>query len=152
MKPISVNFQLNLVIFIGLVLSFYAEGLSADWKIYASNDEGTYFYDTEGITQTSKDIMQVWEKRHFPPKRVQGFVEKYGSKYKELDYAIRLLEVNCNERKARSLQATYYKKDAFIDHLNFEAMGASIWHSVLPETTGDKLLNAICGKYGTENK
>jgi hypothetical protein len=46
----------------------------------------------------------------------------------------------------------YYKKDAFIDHLNFEAMGTSIWHSVIPETAGDKLLNAICGKYGTEDR
>ncbi len=136
------------LIFIGLVLFCCTEGLSADWKIYASNDEGTYYYDTEGVKQLSKDIIQVWEKRVFPPKKVKGYVEKFGlkHKYKELDYGVRLLEVNCNERKFRPLQANYYKKDAFIDHINFEAMGASTWHSVIPETPADKLLNTVCGK------
>jgi hypothetical protein len=146
MKPISVKPGVTLI-FIGLLLFCCSEGVGADWKLYASNDEGTYFYDTEGVRQISRDITEVWEKRVFPPKKVQRYVEKFGLKYKELDYGIRLLEVNCNERKFRSLQATYYKKDGFIDHLNFEAMGASVWHLVIPETTGDKLLNTICGKY-----
>ena len=152
MKPISAKLGVN-PIFIGIVLFCFSEGLGADWKIYASsNDEGTYFYDTEGVRQVSKDIVQVWEKRVFPPEKVQRYVGKFGLKYKELDYGIRLLELNCNERKFRSLQATYYKKDGLIDHFNFEAMGASVWHLVLPETTGDKLLNTICGKNGIESR
>lgn len=55
---------------IGYITFFSSmQGWGTDWKFYESNEEGTYFYDTEAVRQVSKDIIQVWTKRVFPPEK-----------------------------------------------------------------------------------
>ena len=77
------------------------------------------------------------------------YVEKFGLQYQELDHSIRLVKINCTKGKLRPLQVTYYKKDgSIIDHVNFESLGVSKWHTVTPKTANDKLLKTICERDG----
>ena len=135
---------------IGSIIFFSSmQGWGTDWKVYESNKEGIHFYDAEGVKEISKDIIQVWTKRIFPPEKVLIFVEKFGLRYQELDHAIRLVEIDCTKGKLKPLQVTYYKKDnSIIDHVNFEALGVQ-WYPITPQTAGSSLLNTICEKYGT---
>jgi hypothetical protein len=56
MKSLSVKLG---VILIGIIILGCAEVWGEDWKFYTKGLCGDYFYDAEGITRPSKDIVGV---------------------------------------------------------------------------------------------
>jgi hypothetical protein len=60
MKSLSV--RLAVILIIGLTIFGYAEVRGAGWKFLLKNDTGEYFYDADGITHPSKNIIGVWLK------------------------------------------------------------------------------------------
>ena len=96
------------VIFFALTLLGSIEGWGADWKAYGGTDDGVFYYDTENINHPSKNIIQFWHKVIFSEKGIREAVNTFGKDYENLDHSISLREINCSEKKIRSLAVTYF--------------------------------------------
>jgi len=141
MKSLSVELG---VILIGFAIFGYAEVRGADWKLYDSCERYLCYYDTQNITQPSKNIVRVWEKWDYTEKGVIDFMshmEKFGSKYRNLSYLKFLEEINCLEGTYRSLSLTYYdnKGDVISAFSN-----SSEWDFIIPKSMNESLCKKVC--------
>ncbi len=83
----------------------------ADWKWLGPTPSGDDFIDMENITWVSKDSVRVLQKAVFSEKGVIEMVKKNGKLYKDLDYSMFLLEINCKHKELKLLSATHYSKE-----------------------------------------
>jgi len=149
----------------------YVEVWRANWKLYMANDFGGWFYDAETITRPSKDTVRVWGKTVYTDKGVmqrvtdmrvisekyRAIYEKYKdlkskglassykdleSKYKDLSYEQNLIEINCANRKSRTLKGTSYSRDGSV-LWNFTPE-APDWNEVVPGSVVVVLYEIIC--------
>ena len=137
----------------------YVEVWGANWKLYMANDFGGWFYDAETITRPSKDTVRVWGKTVYTDKGVmrrvtdmrvisekyKAIYEKYKdleSKYKDLSYEQNLIEINCANRKSRTLKGTSYSRDGSV-LWNFTPE-APDWNEVVPGSVVVALYEIIC--------
>jgi hypothetical protein len=67
----------------------------------------TYYY-TKNITHPSKNVVRVWERWNLTEKGVLAWVQELGKEYENLSHFIILWEINCAEKKSRSLSETSY--------------------------------------------
>ena len=130
------------VILIGLALFGYAEVWGADWKLYSSSDNGTFYYDAESIIRPSRDVVRVWEKMFYSEKGVIDVVRKMGDKFKTLNYSVNLMEFHCAENKMRLLSSIDYSTDG--GSLNIADYQDSEWNVLPPWGVGEELLKVIC--------
>jgi surface-adhesin protein E len=74
---------------------------------------------------------------------VKKFV-KIDPKFKELHHITSLLEMNCAERKRRSLWIIFYDKNgAAIENVDIPS-GESDWETILPGSAQENLLHDLC--------
>lgn len=154
----SLNRRLK-VISIVVCLSFlgYGIGNGADWKIYMEADIGSWFYDAETITRPSKDTVRVRGKTVYTDegvmRRVTGMMtiyEKYkdleskelASKYRDLNYEQNLIELNCADRKSRTLKGTAHSRDGLV--LSTYTPEAPGWNEIMPATAAEDLWKILC--------
>jgi hypothetical protein len=142
MRSLSVN--LGVILFIvGLSIFTCAEVWGADWRLYASYDAKTYFYDAESIIHQSKDIVKVWVKINYNEKGVLEIVKQLGEDYKNLSYTTHLEEINCKDKMFRFLSINFYSKDGRIIDSSFDVIDE--WTTWVKEKTGGGLLyQAVC--------
>jgi hypothetical protein len=129
------------VILIGLAIFGCVEVWGADWKYYCGNDYYMDFYDAQGITRPSKDVVRVWVKSDYTEKGVLDRVKDFGKKYEYLNHAIVLWEINCAEKKLRRLSATNY------DHIGNVINSSSSqgeWAFIIPESISESLYKTVC--------
>ena len=96
MKSLSV--RLAVILIIGLAIFGYAEVWGAGWKFLLKNDTGEYFYDADGITHPSKNIIGVWLRIIYSQKGIDEKATQYGEEYKELGETLMFWEINCADK------------------------------------------------------
>ena len=129
------------VIPIGLVIFGYAEVWGADWKFYTNGVYGDYFYDAEAITRPSKGIVRVWVKVEYSLRGAHEMIRELGKEYKNINYAKVLHEINCSDRKWRTLSLTRYSKEGEV--INSSSREGE-WGRIFPESLGEALYKWVC--------
>ena len=125
---------------IWLVVIGYTEGWAVDWKYYGTNDDGSYFYDTESITRPSKNLVEVWVQSAYSPKSISHWVKEGGKSFQDLDFTLISLELNCVERSARYLQIVFYSRNGKV----FYPMDNDEWHFIAPDSMIESLHKEVC--------
>jgi hypothetical protein len=125
---------------IGFVVIGYAEGWGVDWKYYGTNEDGSYFYDTESITRPSKNLVEVWVQSAYSPQSISHWVKEGGQSFQDLDFTLISLELNCVERSARYLRIVFYSRNGKI----FYPMDNDEWHFVAPDSMIETLHKEVC--------
>ncbi|MGA2465529.1 MAG: surface-adhesin E family protein [Thermodesulfobacteriota bacterium] len=139
MKSLSV--RLGVIVVIGLAIFGNAEVWGADWKFYGSTEMYLGYYDAQGITRPSKNIIRVWGKDIFMKEGVSKLVRKSGKGYENFSHSISLSEINCVEKTFRQLKVTFYDNEGgSIGTSN----SPSEWIFFTPESMGEKLYKEVC--------
>ena len=125
---------------IGLVLIGYTEGWGVDWKYYGTNEDGSYFYDTESMTRLPKNLIQVWVQSAYSEKSISHWVREGGKGFQDLDFSLVLLELNCVERSARYLRIVFYSKNGKV----FQPIDNDEWHFIAPDSMTGMLHKEVC--------
>jgi len=125
---------------IGLVVMGYTEGWGVDWKYYGTNEDGSYFYDTESITRPSQNLVDVWVQSAYTQKSISHWVREGGESFQDLDFTLISLELNCVERSARYLQIVFYSKKGEI----FSPLNSDEWHFIAPDSMIEGLHKEVC--------
>jgi hypothetical protein len=110
MKSLSVKLGI-IVTLIGLSIFGWTEVWGEDWKFYGTDEEGSYFYDTESMDWLSKNIVRVWVQSAYTEKGISHWVEGGGEEFKNLDFSLIRSEFNCVERSIRYLRIVFYPKN-----------------------------------------
>ena len=84
MKSFSVRMGVIFVV-IGLVIFSNAKVWGVDWENYGTDEEGSYFYDTESMDRLSKNIVRVWVQSVYTEKGISHWVEGGGKEFQNLD-------------------------------------------------------------------
>jgi hypothetical protein len=130
------------VISVALALLGSTEAGGTDWKAYGGTNDGVFYYDTENIIHPSKNIIRFWHKAIFSEAGLREAVNTFGKDYENLDHSISLREINCSEKKIRSLAVTYYSNvGAILDSaMDYEAE----WHRIDSEAIIESLYQRLC--------
>ena len=138
MKSLSVKLG---VILIGFIIFGYAEVWGEDWKFYTKGLYGDYFYDAEGITRPSKDIVRVWVKVEYSEMGAFQMIRELGKEYKNINYAKVLHEINCSDKTMRDLSLDDYSKEGKII---FSTSSEDKWDYIVQGSAAEALYEAVC--------
>jgi hypothetical protein len=129
---------------IGILLFSHAHLWGADWKEYARTDRAVLYYDVKSVARSSKDVVRVSEKRVFTVKGVIEVVRQpgFGKKYETLSYATGLSELQCADKKKRTLSIAWYSGDEKM--LSSDSDQASNWKFITPGSTAEALHKILC--------
>jgi len=136
----SVLLSVSGVFFFILLLS--GEVPAADWKIYAGTDEGQFYYDAESLAHPSAGVIHLRHKANFSENGVRRIARAFGKEYEDLAYSISVREINCPERKIRSLGVTYFSKTG--ESLDAAVNSQTEWHPIEPTAVVEGLYQAVC--------
>jgi hypothetical protein len=125
---------------LGLVILGYSEGWGVNWKYYGTNEDGSYFYDTESIKRPSKNLVDVWVQSAYTQKSISHWVSEGGKNLEDLDFTLISLELNCAERSARYLQIVFYSKKGE----TFSPIHGEEWHFIAPDSMIESLHKEVC--------
>jgi hypothetical protein len=128
----------------GILLFFYAPLWGADWKEYAETDRAVLYYDVKSLIHPSKDVIRVSEKRVFTVKGVLQVVKQpgFGKRYEGLSYATGLSELQCTEKKKRTVSVGWYSKDGSL--LSSDKDEGSNWKPIPPGSSAEALYKVVC--------
>jgi hypothetical protein len=121
---------------------FLLHASSADWRVYAGTDEGQFYYDAESITHPSPDTVHFRHKVIFSEKGIKRAVESFGKEYEKLAYSISVREINCSEKKVRSLGVTYFTEEGIT--LDMAVDTKAEWHIIEPTAVIEGLYQRVC--------
>jgi len=155
------------VIIIGLAIFGNAEVWGADWKFFqvtksTEQVEGLpvygniHFYDTTSVFYPSKNILQVptvqvWTKtfhvgrdQTFPPEAKDRLYETLNSL--KLPYTTNLLEINCKERRFKSLKVFFFAGGEGVENEVSRDVFPSAYESykIVPKAEVDTLSKMLC--------
>jgi len=125
---------------IGLVLLGHPKGWAVDWKYYGTNEDGSYFYDTESLKRPSKNLVEIWVQSAYSEKSISHWVSQGGKGFEDLDFTLISLELNCAERSARYLRIVFYSKNGKV----FYPMDNEEWHFIAPDSMTETLHKEVC--------
>jgi hypothetical protein len=130
----------GILVVIGFTIFFYTEGWGSDWKYYGTNEEGSYFYETESKIHLSKDIVRVYVQSIYTEKGKSLWVREGGKGFQNFDFTLVLSEYNCIERSIRHLRIVFYSKNQEIFYLvhNHE------WQLFIPDAMSEVLFKELC--------
>ncbi|HUL23258.1 MAG TPA: surface-adhesin E family protein [Thermodesulfobacteriota bacterium] len=132
---------LFLITFLGVT---HGEAWGEDWKLGAQSKDGTiYYYDAARVTRMSEGVLKFWGKAVLSPEAVKKFA-KIDRKFANLHHVTSFIEMNCTERKRRSLWIIFYDKNGIaIDNVD-KAPDESSWEMILQGSAQEDLLNTLC--------
>jgi hypothetical protein len=131
---------LAFIVITGLAIFGYSEAWGFDWKYYGTNEEGTYFCETETMTHLSQNIVRVCVQSIYTEKGISHWVKEGGKEFQELDFSLILSEFNCVEKSIRHLRIVFYSKNGEI----FYPIKNEEWHFFAPDSMSGTLFNEIC--------
>ncbi len=143
MKEVSVWLGM---IFVGLLIYGYGEVFGADWRYFAENELGKYFYDAENVRQSPHHIAGVWVREISSPKSVNDAVSRFGKQYSDLGHMNVLWEIDCLGARSRVLEVLYFSKsESLISHTSTAGDSKKAeWNSILPGSIMGALSKAVC--------
>ncbi len=118
-----------------------SEARGATWKLYATTDEASYYYDADSLTHPSGNIVQISVKLHFTEKGIIEMVKEFGKHYQNLSEEINSYEINCSEKKFRILSVTRTSKEGQVI-LSVSRNGAA-WTPIPKDSTSEILCEAV---------
>ena len=133
---------LSLIAAISISLLLSQDLPAADWKVYAGTDEGLYYYDTESLTYPAKDVVHLRHKATFSESGIRRLAETFGKEYEDLVYSISVREINCAERKIRSLGVSYFSKNG--NTLDAAIDARTEWHAIEQTAVIEGLYQIVC--------
>jgi len=128
------------ILTIGLSIFGYVEVWGVDWELYGTDEEGSYFYDTESMTRLTKNIARVWVQSAYTEKGISHWVGGGGEEFQNLDFSLIWSEFNCAERSIRHLRIVFYSKNGEI----FYPINNDEWHFFAPDSMIGTLYKLIC--------
>jgi hypothetical protein len=129
------------ITFLGLI---QVEAWGEDWKLCTQGKDGTmYYYDAARVTHVSEGVLKFWGKAIPSPEAMKRFV-KIDPKFTELHHIISLIEMNCAERKRRSLWIIFYDKNGVAIENVDVTLAEADWEIVLPGSPQEDLLDVLC--------
>ena len=139
----SLSVKLGVMLFvIGPAVFGNAKVWAADWRLYASDNKAIRYYDGQGITSPSKNIVRVSNKIIFTERTAHAMAERLGKAYENLAYEISLKEINCAEKKERWVLTTLYSKKGELLHAPAEIKKE--WGSIDTDTLSYTLFKKVC--------
>ena len=129
-----------LTLVFGLNIFFCAEALGFHWKYYGTNEEGTYFYETETVIRLSPQIVRVCVQSIYTEKGVSHWVKWGGKEFQKLEFTLIMSELNYAEKSIRHLRIVFYSKNGEI----FYPIKNEEWHLFAPDSMSGTLLQEIC--------
>jgi hypothetical protein len=109
---------------------------SDDWKFINQSESGTImYYNVKLLKHGTKDIVQVRTKT-VPDEKM-----KKGLGGDRVSHAVSQVEVNCKDRKIRTIHLTIYSTDG--SELDSWDVVQS-WEVTEPDTVNDLLLKEVC--------
>jgi hypothetical protein len=133
---------LSIIGTISLILLLPWETPAAEWKIYAGTDEGQFYYDAESVAHPAKDLVHLRHKASFSENGTRRLVEALGKEYEDLAYSISVREIDCSERKIRSLGVTYFSKTG--KALDVAIDSKTEWHPIAQTAVIEGLFQMVC--------
>ncbi len=125
-----------------LLFLFSVVAWGADWRLYSEDDRALFYLDAEGVTQVSRDIVRVWEKRAFKAPFVNDTVTAMGDNFKTLSYAVILREVDCVNKSSWIVTSHAYSSDYHV--LSSTDDEEAAWNFIVPYTTNHELFRKVC--------
>jgi hypothetical protein len=113
------------------------------WICHKRAPGGYACYSRDTIECVYPDQIMIWTKDSYGKKESARIAKKYGNLYKELNYTISKVKLNCNNRQIATIALSFYRKDGSV--LDSAELQYEDWQSVTPESAADNLLNEICG-------
>jgi len=138
-KSLSGKLGVILVI-IGLAIFVYAEVWGFDWKYYGTNEEGSYFYETESMKRQSQNIVRVCVQSIYTEKGISQWVREGGEKFQNLDFSLVLSDLNCADKAIRHLRIVFYSKNEEV----FYPVNSDEWQLFAPDLMSGTLFEEIC--------
>lgn len=111
-----------------------------DWKYYGTNEDGSYFYDSESVTRFSGDHLRVYVQSIYTDKAISHWVKNGGKEFQNLDFSLILSEYNCADRSVRHLQILFYSTDERI----FYPIKNDEWQLFVPDPMSGALFKELC--------
>ena len=133
---------------IAIAILHCAEVIAGEWKLLGSNDDFLYFYDPTTISFSSKSIGRVWTKAIYKEtgreKTMQDYRENREllSIIKIVDHTLNLLEINCHDKKFRTLSGNFYSKNGKI--LKTVESNSQPWKFIPPDTMYEAIYQLVC--------
>ena len=141
MKSLSVKLD---VILIGLIVFGYVEVWATDWRLFDFDDEETDYYDAESVTRPFRNIVRVWIRSDFTEKGIIEKVKQLGKEYVDVEYAMSEEEIDCLDRKRRTLSVNVYSKGGKIIYSNSRE---GRWDYIPSGGMGEFLYKAVCKNF-----
>ncbi len=138
MKPL-VKLELTVAIICFSILA-YADAQGFDWKYYGTNEEGSYYYETETMTRLPQNVVRVCVQSIYTERGVSHWVQEGGKEFQNLDFSLILSEYNCTDRSIRHLRIQFYSKDRQI----FYPIKNDEWQLFAPDSMFGVLFEQIC--------
>ncbi len=125
---------------IGSFIFGYGDAQGLDWKYYGTNEEGSYFYETETMARLSPTVVRVCIQSIYTERGVSHWVREGGKAFENLDFSLILSEYNCADRSVRHLRIQFYSKDKKI----FYPIKNDEWQLFAPNAMFEALFQEIC--------
>ncbi len=138
-KSLSVKWGLIFSI-IGAGVFGHSESWGFNWKYYGTNEEGSYFYETESMTRLPGNNLRVCVQSIYTEKGISLWVKEGGKEFQNLDFSLILSEFNCVERSIRHLRILFYSKNQKV----FYPIKNDEWQFFLPDSMSGALFQEIC--------
>jgi len=132
--------KLGVALIIALSIFSRSELWGFDWKYYGTNEEGSYFYETESIKRLSGTNFRVWVQSIYSERGIFHWVREGGKEFQSLDFSLILSELNCVERSIHHLRVLFYSKDQEI----FYPIKDDEWQLFVPDSMSGTLFREIC--------
>jgi len=110
------------------------------WKYYGTNEEGSYFYDTESVTRSSGNHLKVYVQSIYTEKGISQWIQHGGKQFQNLDFSLMLSDYNCAEKSIRHLQILFYSKDQKL----FYPIENDEWQLFVPDSMSGVLFQELC--------
>ena len=108
----------------------------AQWTNYAtSTDDNKFYIDKKSIQQTNQ-YKRAWTKVEFHAS--SNFAKKY-----EVLSARALREIDCREKKYRTLSTHYFKQSNLIEIKDSDDIVTN-WQFIAPESVDEKMYEFVC--------
>ncbi len=111
------------------------------WKYYFSNAEYLAYYDAQAIPRRPEDIFTVWVRWNLSKKFVREFAREHGNKFENLSFIKQSVEVNCLEKRARSLSVETYDNGGRLIASSYRPWE---WSLVIPASESYSLCKEVC--------
>jgi hypothetical protein len=136
--------RITLLLFTGsFLLTLISVSYSDEWEIYSKGYGGICYYDKENVTHMPNNVVRVWDKQIFSDAGKKEAIKKLGDSFKDLEYSIALLQINCNEKKYNVLSLSFYDSK---QNIIYSQKTSGEEEFILPDSIMEELHKSVCKK------